>query len=206
VIARDSLILRATTRLLFPLTLVFSIFLLVRGHNEPGGGFVGGLAAASAFALVLASDGLEKARRLLRRWGVPDGAGGGGDHHLRAGRGGAVTVVLAVVIGLLYAAGLYLVMRRSMVKLILGLALLAHAANLLIFTVGGLSRGGTPIVPPGRAGLAAPFPDPVPQALVLTAIVIGFAVQAFALVLVKRAHRETGTDDLDSLRSTDTRP
>jgi multicomponent Na+:H+ antiporter subunit B len=66
VIVRDSLILRATTRLLFPLTLVFSVFLLVRGHNEPGGGFVGGLTAAAAFALVLASDGLEKARRVLR--------------------------------------------------------------------------------------------------------------------------------------------
>jgi len=66
VIIRDSLILRTTTRLLFPLTLVFSIFILVRGHNEPGGGFVGGLAAASGFALVLAADGLEKARRVLR--------------------------------------------------------------------------------------------------------------------------------------------
>jgi len=66
VIIRDSLILRTTTRLLFPLTLVFSIFLLIRGHNEPGGGFVGGLAAASAFALVLAANGLEKAREVLR--------------------------------------------------------------------------------------------------------------------------------------------
>ena len=65
-IARDSLILRTTTRLLFPLTLVFSVFLLLRGHNEPGGGFVGGLAAAAGFALVLASDGLDKARELLR--------------------------------------------------------------------------------------------------------------------------------------------
>ncbi len=65
-IIRDSLILRTTTRLLFPLTLVFSVFLLVRGHNEPGGGFVGGLSAAAAFALVLASDGLATARRLLR--------------------------------------------------------------------------------------------------------------------------------------------
>ena len=65
-IIRDSLILRTTTRLLFPLTLVFSIFLLIRGHNEPGGGFVGGLAAASAFALVLAANGLEKAREVLR--------------------------------------------------------------------------------------------------------------------------------------------
>jgi len=66
VIVRDSLILRASTRLLFPLTIVFSVFLLIRGHNEPGGGFVGGLSAAAAFALVLASDGLDMARRLLR--------------------------------------------------------------------------------------------------------------------------------------------
>ncbi len=114
-----------------------------------------------------------------------------------------MTVVLAVVIGVLYAAGLYMVMRRSRVKLVFGLALLAHAANLLIFTVGGLTRGGTPIVPGGAQAPLPPFPDPVPEALVLTAIVIGFGVQAFVLVLIKRAHGETGTDDLDSLRSTD---
>ncbi len=114
-----------------------------------------------------------------------------------------MTTLLAVVIGVLYAAGLYLVMRRSVVKLVLGLALLGHAANLLIFTVGRLSRAAAPIVPAGAERLVPPHADPVPQALVLTAIVIGFGVQAFALVLVKRAHRETGTDDLDSLRSTD---
>ncbi len=62
----DSIILRTTTRLVFPLMLVFSVFLLIRGHNEPGGGFVGGLTAATAFALVLASDGLHKARQVLR--------------------------------------------------------------------------------------------------------------------------------------------
>ena len=107
------------------------------------------------------------------------------------------------MIGVLYACGLYLVMRRSMVKLILGLALLGHAANLLIFTVGGLTRGGTPLVPAAHETLVPPYPDPVPQALVLTAIVIGFGVQAFALVLIKRAHREVGTDDLDAMRSTD---
>jgi multicomponent Na+:H+ antiporter subunit C len=114
-----------------------------------------------------------------------------------------VTTLLAVVIGVLYAAGLYLVMRRSVVKLVLGLALLGHAANLLIFTMGRLSRAASPIVPAGAEGLVPPHADPVPQALVLTAIVIGFGVQAFAVVLVKRAHRETGIDDLDSLRSTD---
>jgi multicomponent Na+:H+ antiporter subunit C len=117
-----------------------------------------------------------------------------------------VTAILAAVIGILYAAGLYMVMRRSIVKLVLGLALLAHAANLLIFTLGRLSRGGTPIVAKGHDALVPPFPDPVPQALVLTAIVIGFAVQAFAIVLVKRAHGETGTDDLDSMRATDSEP
>jgi len=114
-----------------------------------------------------------------------------------------VTTLLAIVIGMLYAAGLYLVMRRSAVKLVLGLALLGHAANLLIFAVGGLSRAAAPIVPAGAETLTPPYADPVPQALILTAIVIGFGVQAFVLVLVKRAYRETGTDDLDSLRSTD---
>ncbi len=62
----DSPILRSGTRTLVPLMLLFSIFLLVRGHNEPGGGFVGGLVAASAIALVLLAEGLEPARRLLR--------------------------------------------------------------------------------------------------------------------------------------------
>ena len=60
------LVLRSSARFLVPLMLVFSVFLLVRGHNEPGGGFVGGLVAATAFALVLLAEGLGTARRLLR--------------------------------------------------------------------------------------------------------------------------------------------
>jgi multicomponent Na+:H+ antiporter subunit C len=114
-----------------------------------------------------------------------------------------VTLLLAAVIGVLYAAGLYLVMRRNLVKLVLGLGLLTHAANLLIFTMGRLTRGASPIIAQGAERLSPPHADPVPQALVLTAIVISFGVQAFAIVLVKRAYRETGTDDLDALRSTD---
>ena len=111
-----------------------------------------------------------------------------------------MTAVLAFVIGILYAAGLYLVMRRSMVKLILGLALLAHAANLLIFTLGRLTRGGTPLVPGGEEALTPPFPDPVPQALVLTAIVIGFGLFAFALTLVYRTYQNLGTLNSDEMR------
>jgi len=112
--------------------------------------------------------------------------------------------VLAVVIGGLYAAGLYLMLRRSIVKLILGLAILGHAANLLVFTVGRLTPGQPPIVLPGATTPPAPFADPLPQALILTAIVIGFGVQAFALVLLKRAYQTVGSDDLDEMKSTDT--
>ncbi len=113
-------------------------------------------------------------------------------------------IVAAFVIGGLYAAGLYMLLRRSIVKLILGLALLGNAANLLIFTASGLTRGEPPLVREGMPRPVPPFADPLPQALILTAIVIGFGVLAFALVLVHRAYQTVGTDDLDELRRTDT--
>jgi multicomponent Na+:H+ antiporter subunit C len=112
--------------------------------------------------------------------------------------------LLAFVVGGLYAAGIYLLMRRSVVKLVLGLALLGHAANLLIFTSGRLTEGSPPLVEEGRETLEASAADPLPQALILTAIVIGFGVQAFAIVLLKRAYRAVQTDDLDDMKMTDT--
>lgn len=112
--------------------------------------------------------------------------------------------LLAFVIGGLYAAGLYLMLRRSIVKLIIGLALLGQAANLLIFTVGRLTRGRPALIPFGGTRPDGPIADPLPQALILTAIVIGFGVQAFAVVLIKRAYQTVKTDDLDDMRSTDT--
>lgn len=111
--------------------------------------------------------------------------------------------VLAVVIGGLYAAGLYMMMRRSIVKLIIGLALLGQAANLLIFTLGRLIRGQPALIALGATRLVEPFADPLPQALILTAIVIGFGLQAFAIVLIKRAYQTVGTDDLDDMKTTD---
>lgn len=108
-------------------------------------------------------------------------------------------IVLAVVVAVLYGAGFYLCLRRSTVKLVLGLALLGHAANVLIFTVGGLGGGEPPIVPVGENSPHPGHADPVPQSLILTAIVIGFGVQAFLLVLVKRAWIAQGTDDLDTV-------
>ncbi len=112
-------------------------------------------------------------------------------------------VELAFVVGGLYAAGLYLVMRRSIVKLIIGLSLLGHAANLLIFTMGRLIRGHPPVMHARDTKLAGIFADPIPEALILTAIVIGFGVQAFAMVLIRRIYETTGTEDLNLLRSTD---
>jgi multicomponent Na+:H+ antiporter subunit C len=112
-------------------------------------------------------------------------------------------IVLAAVTGGLYAAGLYLMLRRSIVRLVIGLSLISHAANLLIFSAAGMTRARPPIVPEGATRPPIPFADPVPQALILTSIVLGFAILAFAMVLIQRAYQTVGTDDLDAMRSTD---
>jgi len=112
-------------------------------------------------------------------------------------------LILALVVGALYAGGLYLMMRRSIVKLIIGLALLGHAANLLIFTIGRLDHNTPPLIASGAQQMSGSFADPVPQALILTAIVIGFGVQAFALVLLKRVYQTLGTDDLKKMHQAD---
>lgn len=112
-------------------------------------------------------------------------------------------IVLAFVIGGLFAAGIYMLLRRSLLKLLIGLVLLSHAANLLIFTAAKLTRGSPPVIDMDAAALEAPFADPLPQALILTAIVISFGVMAFALALAFRAYRSIGTDDLDQMQGTD---
>jgi multicomponent Na+:H+ antiporter subunit C len=111
--------------------------------------------------------------------------------------------LLSIVVGGLFAAGLYLLLRRSIVKLIFGLVLLGHGANLLIFTAAGLVRARPPLISKGELALGSEFADPVPQALILTAIVISFAVIAFAAVLVKRVYRAVGSGDVDELKATD---
>ena len=112
-------------------------------------------------------------------------------------------LVFAIVSGVLYATGLYLMLRRRLGQIIIGLGLLSNGTNMLIFTAGGLTRANPPVVPAGPDGLAPPYADPVPQALVLTAIVIGFGVLAFTLVLAHRVHQSLGSDDVDDI-GTDT--
>lgn len=108
-------------------------------------------------------------------------------------------VVLAITVGALYAAGVYLLLRRSVIRVLVGLILLGHGATLLIFVASGPSRSGVPIVGEGAQALAPGAPDPLPQALILTAIVIGLAVVSYAAVLVRRVVSVAGTDDTEQL-------
>lgn len=112
--------------------------------------------------------------------------------------------VMAIAIGLLFAAAFYMMLRRSIVKLVLGLIILSNAANLAIFTSAGLSRGAPAFIDSAEKAVTGPVADPLPQALILTAIVIAFGVLAFSVVLIHRAHEVVGTDDLDQMKDTDT--
>ena len=109
-------------------------------------------------------------------------------------------LLLAVIAGVLYAAGLYLMLRRRLAQLIIGLGLLSNGSNVLILAAAGVTRARPPIITETNV-TADQFADPVPQALILTAIVIGFGVLAFSLVLAHRVHRSVGSDDIDVIRS-----
>jgi multicomponent K+:H+ antiporter subunit C len=103
-------------------------------------------------------------------------------------------VIISLGIGLLTAAGLYLILRPSSFSVVLGLTLLSYAVNMLIFVGGRLNALSPPLVLPGTSGHA----DPLPQALVLTAIVIGFGMTAYLVALALRAKGESGTDHVDT--------
>ena len=105
-------------------------------------------------------------------------------------------VIVAVAIGVLTSGGVWLLFRPRTFQVVIGLTLLSYAVNLFIFATGGLRVGAAPIVAPGAADPAA-FADPLPQALVLTAIVISFATTALLLVVLLAARGLTGTDHVD---------
>ena len=98
----------------------------------------------------------------------------------------------AITTGVLTACGLYLILRSRTFPVVMGLTLLSYAVNLFIFAVGRLTTGA-PAVIDG----AGDYADPLPQALVLTAIVIGFAMTAFVVILAMRARSEAGNDHVD---------
>jgi multicomponent K+:H+ antiporter subunit C len=102
-------------------------------------------------------------------------------------------VLIAVVIGLLTACGVYLTLRARTFPVVLGLTLMSYAVNLFLFVMGRLVIGAPPVIQAGRESYA----DPLPQALVLTAIVISFGMTAFVVMLALRARAELGSDHVD---------
>jgi len=106
---------------------------------------------------------------------------------------------IAILVGFLAAAGVYLLLDRNLFRILVGLALLAQSANLLVFVAAGLGDGGHAIIAKDATGLPQGHPDPLAQALVLTAIVISFGVLAFCLTLLKKTHHRSSDADISSL-------
>ncbi|TKC14764.1 Na(+)/H(+) antiporter subunit C [Robertmurraya kyonggiensis] len=104
--------------------------------------------------------------------------------------------LMCLLVGVLFSIGTYLILTKSLLRIILGTSIIGHGVNLLIITMGGLKKGGPPLL--GLKNLT--YTDSLPQALLLTAIVINFATTALFLVLSYRAYIVLGTDDTEQLR------
>ncbi len=106
-------------------------------------------------------------------------------------------IVFSLLAGVLMSASVWLMLSRNLVKFLFGLVLISNVANLVIFTTGGLTYGVPPFI--GDHAAAEGYANPLPQALILTAIVIGFGLTSFTLVLAMRAYREIGTVHVDDM-------
>ncbi|KXG88060.1 Na+/H+ antiporter subunit C [Agrobacterium bohemicum] len=109
--------------------------------------------------------------------------------------------VFSVLVGVFFSVAIYLMLSRHSVRVLLGVAILGNAVNLLLFAAGRLTRAVPPIISANEDVLAPSAANPLPQALILTAIVISFCFFCFLLVLVWRAFRELKTDDTNEMRA-----
>ena len=107
--------------------------------------------------------------------------------------------LFVLLVGLFLAAAIYLILSRALIRMMVGIVLLGNAVNLLIFVAGRLTRATPPILP-GASVSPIPMANALPQALILTAIVIGFAMFAFLVVLAFRAYQALDADDTDRMR------
>ncbi len=114
-----------------------------------------------------------------------------------------MALLLSLGIGVLVACGVWLMLRARSFDLILGLTLLGYGVNLFIFTMGRLQPNAAPFVSKAAAAMPQRLADPLPQALVLTAIVIGFAMTALLLAIALRTRAETGSDHVDGEEADD---
>jgi multicomponent Na+:H+ antiporter subunit C len=108
--------------------------------------------------------------------------------------------VLAALVGCFFTLGIYLLLSRSVIRMLIGMTIFGNGVNLLIFTAGRVTREVAPIVAPGLMQPEGPIANPLPQALILTAIVIGFAMFSFLLVLTFRAYETLDADNTDTMR------
>lgn len=108
--------------------------------------------------------------------------------------------VFSLLVALFFGVGIYLILSRHVIRIVLGIALFGNAVNLLIFTSGRITREAVPIIPAHLDLLPGTASNPLPQALILTAIVISFSFFAFVLVLAYRAYQEIGVDDTVGMR------
>jgi multicomponent Na+:H+ antiporter subunit C len=109
-------------------------------------------------------------------------------------------VALTALVGLFYIVSIYMMLSRHIIRVLLGIAIFGNAVNMTIFTAGRILREVPPIIPEGMSTLDGVTANPLPQALILTAIVISFSFFAFLLVLAYRAFQELGTDNTDEMR------
>ncbi|NTF06788.1 Na+/H+ antiporter subunit C [Agrobacterium rubi] len=113
--------------------------------------------------------------------------------------------IFSVLVGIFFSVAIYLMLSRHSVRLLLGIAILGNAVNLLLFTAGRLTREVPPIIGAGKDTLASTAANPLPQALILTAIVISFCFFCFLAVLVWRAFQALKTDDTNDMRAAEPR-
>lgn len=112
-------------------------------------------------------------------------------------------ILVAILVGGLFAASTYLLLQHSMVRMIFGMILMTTGVNLLIFTAGRLTRGNPPLIPEDQTMIVEAAANPLPQAVILTAVVINFGLLAFVVALVYRTNSTFNSIDADTLRTVD---
>ncbi|HLS66415.1 MAG TPA: Na(+)/H(+) antiporter subunit C [Pseudogracilibacillus sp.] len=107
--------------------------------------------------------------------------------------------IISILAGILFAAGIYNILQKQLLRIAIGTGLISHAAHLFILTMGKLKRGQPPIIQEG----ITQYTDPLPHALILTSIVISFGVTSVVLVLAYRTVNENATDNMEQLRGSE---
>lgn len=108
-------------------------------------------------------------------------------------------IIISILAGVLFAAAIYNILQKQLLRIVIGTTLLSHGAHLFIFTMGKLKTGQPPVLTDG----VSDYTDPLPQALILTSIVISFGVTSLLLVLAYRTTQENNTDNMEQLRGSE---